>query len=286
MISLFNADTAVRLHALILGAIQGLCEFLPVSSSGHLALFNQWAGDDAALLYDSGGGFLFYSLLLHCATMLAALIFFRRDIFDTAAGWLRGWFSAEARHRHDGWLIGWAILLADAITAAIGLPLKSAAELAMGSPMAVGCGLLVTSALLAVAPLVGSRLKSVSFSAAAVIGIAQGLAVLPGVSRSGATIFAALLMGLTASDAFRFSFLISIPAVFGASLLEARELASASGVLVLSADQMLGAAAAFILGMISLSAMRRLVISGKWAYFSLYCLLLGCGAIVMSLDIL
>ena len=268
-----------NIHTFILGTVQGLCEFLPVSSSGHLALLQRFFGFGQ----EGQEGLLAFDLLLHCATVLAVLLFFWRDIATLFGQWLWGCVSPAGRES-EGWRCGWAILMACVLTALIGLPLKGVVEHMMASPLAVGCGLLVTAGLLALVPLIPERSQALSWKAALIVGIAQGLAVLPGVSRSGATIASGLLMGLAVSDAFRFSFLISVPAILGASLLEGLKLYR-GGTAPLPEGCLLAVGAAFVLGWLALKLMRRLVLSGRWAYFGLYCLLLGCVAILSSLDI-
>ncbi|MBQ9527371.1 MAG: undecaprenyl-diphosphate phosphatase [Fretibacterium sp.] len=279
---------AFDLHTFILGIVQGLCEFLPVSSSGHLALLQNF--------FNFGPeGLLAFDILLHCATMLAILIFFRREIGRLLVGWTSGWFSRTARQTIE-WKYGWSILLASALTAAIGLPLKKTVEKMMSSSLAVGCGLLVTAAILAIVPLWAGGEDtekrdlwlregiSLPLRAVIVVGIVQGLAVFPGISRSGSTIAAGLIMGLAVGEAFRFSFLISVPAVLGATLLEAIKLYR-DGDMALPGGWFWAAAAAFVLGWIALKLMHRLVLSGRWAYFGLYCLLLGSAAILAALEI-
>ena len=270
----------------VLGVVQGLCEFLPVSSSGHLALLQTFLG------FGQGSEqLLAFDLLLHCATMGVVLLFFRREIALLAVQWASGWFSRRAR-LGGGWAWGWYILLGTVLTALAGLPLRSAVERMMGSPLAVGCGLLFTAGLLALVPLLAERrgqlyepgrpLKGLKI--ALVVGLVQGLAVLPGVSRSGSTIAAGLVMGLAVEEAFRFSFLLSVPAILGASLLEALKLCR-SDTLALPPGWGWAVAAAFVTGWIALTLMRRLVLSGRWAYFGLYCLALGSAAVLASLEI-
>lgn len=270
------------LHTFILGLVQGLCEFLPVSSSGHLALLQKFFNFD-----DSGA--LAFDLLLHCATVLVVIIFFRLEIFNLIVHWTGGFFSPLERERGE-WLYGWYIIIATIITALIGLPLKGIVEKAMSSPLSVGGGLLLTAMLIALVPLMAEHQGLLSLKAAILIGVVQGFAVFPGLSRSGSTIAVALLLGVSVSEAFRFSFLISVPAVLGASLLELLKLFKESDGLKAAAatlpDGVLWAViAAFVSGWIALKLMKSLVLSGRWAYFSLYCLLLGSAAILFSLDI-
>ena len=257
-------------HTLILGILQGVTEFLPVSSSGHLALLQDF--------FDFGNAnLLAFDLLLHCATMLAVLIYFRKDILQLSAEWFGGFVDGEKR-KSEGWKMGWAVLAGTVVTAIVALPMKGAVEKAMESRICVGAGLLVTAGLLCMAPLLPERRRSVSLRIALIVGLVQGIAVLPGISRSGSTIVAGLVLGLAASEAFRFSFLMSIPAIAGASLLEF--LKALRGPLVLPPGWMLSAVAAFLLGWLALATLRRLVISGRWAYFGIYCFVLGLFAIL------
>ncbi len=265
-------------RTLILGIVQGVAEFLPISSSGHLALLQTFFEFDGAET-----NLLAFDLLLHCATVLAVLIFFRRDIVLLLSQWFKGLTAKEARGT-EGWRYGWAILGATLATALIALPLKGAVELAMQSRIAVGAGLLVTAGLLFTVPLLPERQRVLSFKIALVIGVVQGLAVFPGVSRSGSTIVAGLLMGLAAQEAFRLSFLMSVPAILGAAFLEGAKVLR-SPVQTLPDGWVFGALAAFVLGWICLALLRRLVLSGRWAYFGLYCFLLGLVAILSEIAV-
>ncbi|MDR2176000.1 MAG: undecaprenyl-diphosphate phosphatase [Synergistaceae bacterium] len=256
-------------QTLLLSAVQGVTEFLPISSSGHLALLQTAFGlSESALAFD---------ILLHCATTLAVLIFFRKDIAAFLSQWCAGLVSKEARTA-EGWRYGWAVLGGTVVTAAAALPLKSAVEAAMRSYFAVGVGLLTTAGILCLVPLLPNRKRELSLKAALVVGLVQGLAVFPGVSRSGSTIAAALFMGLSAPEAFRLSFLLSVPAVLGAALLEVPGLLRGSS--VLPGGWVPAVFAAFLLGYLSLTLLRRLVLSGRWAYFSVYCFFLGLAAVV------
>ena len=261
------------IKTLILGTVQGLCEFLPVSSSGHLALFQIFMGFDENLVA--------FDILLHCATLLAVILFFWRDIMEILCDWFGGWFTRE---KNIGWSYGWAIIIASVITAVIGLSMKGLVEKASESLLLVGAGEIFTAIVLLMIPFFPQSKSSPSLLKAAIaVGIAQGIAVLPGVSRSGMSIAMGLFMGLSITEAFRFSFLISIPAILGATLLEfVKFLGSEEGVF-LPDDWILGIFAAFELGMLSLRFMRGLVNAGKWAYFGVYCLIIGVGAVVLSM---
>ena len=260
-------------QAFILGAVQGLCEFLPVSSSGHLALLQYFFG------FETGEEMTAFNLILHFATVISLIIYFRREVFNVLYEWFSGWFQ-KSDERLPGWSYGWAILIASFFTALIGLPMRKTVDLISASPMYVGCGLIFTAMVIASVPVISHKHKKNSLlKIAIVVGIAQGIAVLPGVSRSGMTIAASLLMGMGLTGAFKFSFMISIPAILAANLIEFLKFyksGEADGYLI-------ACVAAFVLGLIALGIMRRLVLTEKWPYFGIYCFIVGTGAILISL---
>ncbi|MBQ6115170.1 MAG: undecaprenyl-diphosphate phosphatase [Synergistaceae bacterium] len=259
------------LHSIILGAVQGLCEFLPVSSSGHLALFQIFMGFNENMLT--------FDILLHFATLLAVVLYFWRDILQILREWFGGWFGK----RRSGWSYGWTIIIASMITAVIGLALKSTAERFSESLILVGAGEIFTGLILVMIPILSSsRRNSSLLSIAMFVGFAQGIAVLPGVSRSGMSIAMALFMGLGISEAFRFSFLISIPAVLGATLLECVKFLKSGQPVFMPEGYIWGAAVAFVLGLLALIFMRRLVNAKNWALFGVYCLIVGALAVFLS----
>lgn len=262
------------LESIILGVVQGLSEYLPISSSGHLALLQYFFGfgKDNLVAFD---------LLLHFATVLASLIYFRREIIQILCEWFGGWFGKKSR----GWLYGWAILLATLLTGVIGLPLRGVVEIMSGSPLYVGGGLIFTAIILGCVPIKSNDKNYPLLIIAIVAGIAQGFAVLPGVSRSGITIAACLFMGMEVNEAFRFSFLISIPAILGANLLELLKFLKTGEAAFLPEGSLWACIAAFVLGLAALGIMRRLVVNEKWAYFGIYCLALGALMVVFSLQL-
>ena len=267
------------LDTFILGIVQGLCEFLPVSSSGHLALFQYFFGLNA-----DGEEMTAFNLLLHFATVIALIIYFRKDVFRVLYEWLSGWIT-KSEKRKSGWAYGWAILTASFFTALIGLPMRKIVDIISASPLYVGCGLIFTAIILAFVPLIPSKGdKKISLlKISVVVGIAQGIAVLPGVSRSGMTIAASLLMGMALNDAFKFSFMISIPAILGANLLEFLKFYKSGVAAFMPEGYLIGCIAAFVLGLFALGIMRRLVASEKWPYFGIYCFIIGTAAILISL---
>jgi len=263
-----------KLIILGLGFIQRLTEFLPVSSSGHLALMQIFGGvGDMPVAYD---------IVLHCATMLATLIFFGYDIYYLAMEWFCG-LRSEAARTKEGWPTGWAVIFATVITAVMGIGMRSVLETVMQSSLFVGIGLLITGIVLCCACLLHPGYGHIRPSDGIGVGLAQGIATLPGISRSGMTIVAGCLLGLSREDAFRLSFLVSIPAILGATILEAVELGGFSNfVAELPSGWIGGAVAAFVSGLAALYILKKLVISAKWWLFGIYCLIIGIATIVIS----
>ena len=265
------------IHSIILGIVQGLCEFLPVSSSGHLAIFQIFMGFDENLVA--------FDILLHFATLLAVILFFWRDILRILCDWFGGWI--DTRNRKSGWAYGWAIIIASFVTAVIGLGLKSTVDKASESLLFVGIGEIFTAIILLLIPVFSNSRKHPSLLKIAIfVGIAQGIAVLPGVSRSGMSIAMGLFLGMSISEAFRFSFLISIPAILGATLLECVKFLKSGEMIFLPNGWIFGGIAAFVLGALSLRFMKGLVDAGKWAYFGIYCMIIGVIAVCFGLGVI
>lgn len=270
-------------QAVLLGIVQGLTEFLPISSSGHLVLLQNLLGfREPELLLD---------ICLHLGTLAAVLVVFRRDIRDILATLVHlprrtrsaGGFLPLLREDPQARLC-LLIVIGSIPTALLGVLFRQFADRIFANVALVGSMLLVTAGLLwftrrakpAKRPLKRMRIRD-----ALCIGLAQGMAILPGVSRSGATIATALYLGLERKLAGRFSFLLSIPAIVGALLLEIKssELqasATAPGIA-------LGTAAAALSGYFALLALLRLVEKGKIQYFAPYCALLGGAALFYPL---
>ena len=259
-------------ESLFLGLVQGLTEFLPVSSSGHLAIFQNILG----LELESS---LPYELVLHIATALATLIFFRKDIIEILFGWFRGLKRKELR-TSDAWRLGSCVLIGSVLTAIIGLSTKGLPEAISQDVAMVGMFLCVTGAILLATKFAEAKRKRITYSNSAFIGLVQGIATLPGISRSGSTIASAIFMGIDKEEAFKFSFLLSIPAICGACLLEFCDLGTEGFMLALPEGWWLGAMFAFAIGYLSLALLKKLVIEAKWHYFGIYCFIIGIIAIV------
>lgn len=258
----------------LLGLIQGLTEFLPVSSSGHLALAQIFLGTQMPPLS--------YDLVLHVATMAATVMFFFKDILRLTGEWLSGIYNSKNREC-PGWSTGWAVIVGTLFTGAIGMFLKDFAEEAMLNSLMVGAGLLFTGIVLTSGRFISMGLGRIGLFDGILVGIAQGIAVMPGISRSGMTIMTGTALGISREEAFRFSFLLSIPAIAGAAVLQAKEVGGMDPFLAsLPQGWFLGAAAAFLSGMASLFVLKKLVIASKWWIFGIYCLLIGSFSIAIS----
>jgi undecaprenyl-diphosphatase len=251
-------------EACLLGAIQGATEFLPVSSSGHLAVALHFlptpSADPVAV-----------EVALHAGTLAAVLAYFRADLLAMALGLLRP-AAAPTHARRWIWLLGVATLP----TALVYVVFGRWIEAAFGSLTAIGTSFIVTGLLLVLPGRTpGGRRGDAELDTtdALVVGAFQGLALLPGISRSGATITGGLLRGLGGETAARFSFLLSIPAIVGAELTKAPALAAeaAAGGWPLAA----GTVVAAVVGWVAIDVLLRLVRRGKLLYFASYCGIVG-----------
>lgn len=207
-------------HAVAYGFIQGMTEFLPVSSSAHLTLLPFFTGwQDPGLAFD---------VALHWGTLAAVFIYFRKDVLhliQSFIGSLKGGRTPEH-------LLPWKIAIATVPGAALGFIFEKQAESLFRSPVLLACTLSVMGAALWAADRWGRKdtgIESLSFGKAVLIGIAQGIAIVPGVSRSGITIATGLLLGLDRESAVRFSFLLSMPITLGAGLLKSKYLIHNAG---------------------------------------------------------
>jgi undecaprenyl-diphosphatase len=258
------------LESIILGIIQGLTEFLPVSSSGHLELAKVILGQD---LGEEG---LLMTVTLHAATALSTLVIFRKDVADI----LRGLLQFK---RNEETLFSLKIILSMIPAAFIGLYYNDAIEaLFNGNLLLVGGMLIITGILLFLADRAKRTEKRVSFSNAFIIGVAQAIAILPGISRSGATISTSVLLGVDRGKAARFSFLMVVPLILGKmakDILDGEFGSEAIDMVSLGA----GFFAAFITGLIACTWMITLVKRSKLSWFAIYCIFVGVVAMVWSM---
>ena len=261
-------------EAILLGIVQGLTEFLPVSSSGHLELGKALMG-----IEDAG---LAFSVVVHGATALSTIVVFRKDI----AALLVGLPASGAEGRASRMFAGQVLLSMAPLAVVYVLFMDDLEAMVDGRIGAVGFALLATAALLFWAHSRGHEGGQLGWWTALWIGCAQAVAVLPGISRSGATISAALLLGVSREEAARFSFLMVLPPILGATGLEVRDLmVTPASEFSVSAGALLAAAvAAFISGWWACRFMISLVKRNGFQGFAVYCGAAGIVAIVLSLS--
>ena len=268
---LLNTDTTMdTLQAIILGIVQGLTEFLPVSSSGHIQLANELLGTN--LDPESN---LTFSLTLHAATVLSTIVVLWAEIWKLIKGLFSRTFTEE-----QAYLL--KIVISMIPVGIVGLFFKDYIEAAFSSIAVVGVMLLVTSALLAFAYYAKPRQKdTISYRDAFIVGLAQAVAVLPGLSRSGSTIATGLLLGNKKQSVAQFSFLMVLPPILGNALLDIVKGDFGGGVDTL--PLVAGFIAAFVTGCVACKWMIDIVKRGKLIWFAIYCGIVGVVALVTSL---
>jgi len=258
------------IEALLLGIVQGLTEFLPVSSSGHLeigkVLLNVEVKEDIT-----------FTVLVHFATVLSTITVFFREIKDLARGLFAFRWNTETKYVTK-------ILLSMVPVLVVGILFREEVEsLFSGNLILVGGALLFTAALLVSTQLVKAGTKNIPFLDALIMGVAQAVAVIPGISRSGATISTGLLLKNGRSDVARFSFLMVLLPIIGAGLLDIISLSTSAGEPSIQAGALVaGFLAAYVAGVLACSWMIRLVKKGNLYWFALYCALLGIISIVFA----
>ena len=259
------------LNAIILGIIQGLTEFLPVSSSGHLEIFKVILGDNK-LPNES----LLMTVILHFAKACSTIVVFKDDVKDL----ILGLFSFE---KNDSFWFSVKIILSMVPAVFVGFFFESEIEsLFNGNLIIVGSMLILTGALLFLADKAKPSEKKISFSSSLLVGIAQAIAIIPGISRSGATISTAVILGIDKENAAKFSFLMVVPLIIGKvikDITSAETIVNNESVFPL----IIGFVFAFITGMIACKWMIKLVKNSKLKYFSIYCFLVGIFSIISAI---
>jgi len=258
------------INAIILGIIQGLTEFLPVSSSGHLEIAKAILGEEK-IAKES----LLMTVILHFATALATIIIFRTDLKNVLLGLLKF-------ENNDSFWFSIKICVSMVPAAVVGVLFDEQIDALFGGRiLLVGSMLIVTGLLLFIADKAKNTTQSVSFGQSLIIGIAQAIAILPGISRSGATISTSVILGIDREKAARFSFLMVVPLIFGkmAKDILSGDMASESAALI---PLIAGFVAAFITGLIACKWMISLVKKSQLKYFSYYCFTIGILAIIFT----
>lgn len=258
------------IEALILGIIQGLTEFLPVSSSGHLEI-------GSVLLGAQSSDNLLFAVVVHLATALATIAVFKDDILTLVKDVLKFEWNESTQFATK-------IILSMFPVFVVAIFFKDQIEeLFVGNLVLVGSMLLITGGLLLFAHYKKDGNKPVGFMGAVIIGLAQAFAVLPGISRSGSTIATALILGVERSKAARFSFLMVLIPILGASLLELLDFSENPAIHSISTWSLVtGFIAAFVSGYLACKWMLKIVKRGKLTYFAIYCFIVGIIAIVSA----
>ena len=274
------------LEAILLGILQGLTEFLPVSSSGHLVLAQKFLGLKEPLV--------FFDVMLHVGTLAAVLVVYRDAIGKLVIGGLSTLGNTEL-WRHPSTTLNtspelkfiWLILLGSIPTGIIAVVFKTQLESFFDEIRLVSIMLILTGAILQLPRLrrektdtAESAIRSLKTWHAPLIGIAQGCAITPGISRSGTTISLALFLGIPAKTAAEYSFLLSIPAILGAVVLKVRDVGDTAIPLHIVGGGML---ASFIVGYIALRFLLVVLNRGKFSLFSYYCIALGVVSLLIAL---
>ncbi|MDM8518164.1 undecaprenyl-diphosphate phosphatase [Desulfobacterales bacterium HSG16] len=271
------------IQAVLLGIIQGLTEFLPVSSSGHLVLFQR--------LFGLTEPELFFDVSVHMGTLVAVLIFFRNDIFSIIRhlylffiGLFQGRKTPETEEEKRDLKLVVMIIAGSIPTGIIGLLLHGFADTIFSSIVFTGFMLLLTGTFLWISKKVenaGRKISKMTASEALLIGTVQGLAIMPGISRSGSTIVTGLFLGLSRETAARYSFLLSIPAIFGAQLLSIADFSNGVHHTSLGIT-LIGAVTAGIFGYAALAMLLFIMRQGKLYMFAPYCWILGSTAVIVG----
>ena len=272
------------IQAAILGLIQGLAEFLPISSSGHLALLQHFFGVNA-------DNVVIFTVLLHVGTLISVFFMYWHDILELIIELgltIKDIFTGKGLRLDERPVrkLGVMIITATIPTAIIGFAFNDFFEGLYSNILFIGIGFLITGTFLFIAERIGSNktdIERMNFRNAIFVGVMQGVAIYPGISRSGSTLMAGLTAGLKREFAVRFAFLISIPSIMGSALLEGKDAVEAGIDTVFAGPILLGMAVAAVSGVLAIKLMIKVVSDKKLKYFSYYVWALGTGVIIYSL---
>lgn len=262
------------LKAVVLGVIQGLTEFLPISSSAHLRIFPELFGWG-----DPGAAF---TAVIQIGTELAVLIYFRKDIWRIGSAWVRSLSKAEYRGTFDA-RMGWFIIVGSLPIVVLGVLLKDVIERDFRNLWIVGCTLIVMGIVLGIADRIGRTdrpLGKLTLRDAVLMGLAQALALVPGVSRSGATISMGRFLGFEREAATRFAFLLAIPAVVGAGLFELKEIPHGHNDFGWG-PTIVATVVSFVVGYAAIAWLLRYVSTNSYTPFVIYRIALGAGTLIL-----
>ena len=251
-------------QAIISGIVQGITEFFPVSSSGHLALMHSVFGIKESMVA--------FDVFLHFGTMLSVIIFFHKDIVNL--------FNKDIKTLK-------LLMIATVPTFIIAFLMKKTAESLFSTPRFVGIFLIITGIFLMISSLFGiywkmmKKTRPIGTTNSLLVGVVQGISVLPGISRSGSTIGTALILGIDEADAIKFSFLLSLPVILGANLLKTREIYGT----LMSTEMpafIIGAIVAAVTGILAIKLLFGIMKKNLFFLFGIYCISIGAAAVILS----
>lgn len=267
------------LHAIVLGIVEGITEFLPVSSTGHLTLVEKLLGYQI-----DSAGMTAFTAIIQVGAIIAAIAYFWKDIVAIVVAWFRGLGRAEGRS-DPNYRMGWAVILGSIPVAVVGLVFKNAIETTLRSMWVVAAALILWSIVMAIADRMddlGRSIEDVTWRDGLVIGLFQALSPLfPGISRSGATISAGMFRGLDRVSATRLSFFLGIPALVAAGGLEAVSQASAISSTVGWTATIIGTVVSLVVAYVSIAWLLRFVSKNSFTGFIVYRVCLGVLIIVL-----
>ena len=264
------------IKAIILGIIQGLTEFLPVSSSGHLVIFSE------LLEFHEEG--IAFEVFLHFGTLLAVLIYFRKEIGRLITAPYEIWIKKETNEESKEYL-NWdiQIIIATIPAVIIGLAFKDTIEAMFTNVFFVYIMLIITGLLMFSIQFIKQKDSKITVRRSFLIGLAQAFAILPGISRSGSTIFAGVVQGVKSENAAKFSFLMSVPVILGAVILKFKDLLEVPPSSAEVVNLIFGTLASFIAGYFAIIWLMDIVKKGKLQWFGYYCFFIAGIGIITSL---
>ncbi len=265
-------------HAILLGIVEGVTEFLPISSTGHLTIVEQWLGYQV-----DAPGITAFTAVVQVGAIAAAVWYFREDILRIAQAWMKG-IADKNKRRNLDYRMGWYIVIGSVPVAVVGLLLKPLIETAFRGLVVVALGLIVWSVVMLVADRKGKQTRheaSLRWQDVLFIGVMQCFSLIPGVSRSGATIAAGLFRGIDRVTATRLSFFLGIPALVAAGGLEATTQAKHIAEHVGWFSMSLGVLASFIVGYFSIAWLLKFISHHNFTPFVIYRVVLGVGILCL-----
>ncbi|HEY0530020.1 MAG TPA: undecaprenyl-diphosphate phosphatase [Actinoplanes sp.] len=260
------------IQAVVLGAVEGITEFLPVSSTGHLTIVEKLFGFDIA-----ADDITAFTAIIQSGAVFATLIFLRKDLIRIIAAWFKGLFSAAGRQNPD-WRFAWAVILGSIPIGIVGLAFQDTIEHGLRSLWFVAGALIIWSGAMAFADHAATQIRhedDVTWKDTLIVGVVQCLALIPGVSRSGATMSAGLLRDLDRVTVTRLSFFLSIPALFGATILQVHDYSGQIAEGIGWTNTATATLVSFVVGYAAVAWLLKFISRHSYSIFIAYRLVLG-----------